>query len=159
MKEVARLIFTAGILLRSLPRRCARAEEIAQAVSKQNTPAAKSSPAAPVASSSSVTQLEKLSEQLKQKNSPAAYAALSAIAMQKSSGGLGILARRWRSATTTIRETATPRRQSGWTRAKGDPLLADYALYWAAETDLAQRSGCGRAGGTHADSRRTIPIR
>ena len=37
-------------------------------------------------------------------------------------------------------------------RAKNDPLLADYALYWSAETDLAQHQDAAALGRTPADS-------
>ncbi|HKV04604.1 MAG TPA: transglycosylase SLT domain-containing protein [Candidatus Acidoferrales bacterium] len=81
-------------------------------------------------------QLESLSRALKQPEPVSAYTQLSAIALQKSSGVLGTraalalgyfdygkgnyaLAAKWLA------------------RAKSDPLLADYADYWAAETELA----------------------
>ena len=45
--------------------------------------------------------------------------------------------RLWRSATSITAREVT-RRQPRWlTRAEGEPLVADYALYWHAETDLA----------------------
>jgi peptidoglycan lytic transglycosylase len=82
-------------------------------------------------------QLEKLARSLKGTSAPRAYAELSAIAMQKSYGTLSMRAAlalgyfdynkgRYTQAITWL------------ARAKNDPLLADYALYWTAETNLAQ---------------------
>ena len=94
--------------------------------------------AAPVAKAAvSSKQLEKLTQELKQKNSAAAYSQLSAIATQKSSGIVGMRAAlalgyfdymkgRYAEATKWL------------DRAQHDPLLAEYARYWSAEVDLAQ---------------------
>ena len=81
-------------------------------------------------------QLEKLSRALKQPNSSAAYAQLSAKASQKASGTLGLR------ATLPLGyydyQKGNYAQAARWL-AKGekDPLLADSALYWAGETDLA----------------------
>jgi len=81
-------------------------------------------------------QLEQLTRALKQKNPTAAYARLSALAMQKSSGSLGT-----RAALALgyyDYNKAHYQEAAKWlARAKSDPLLSDYALYWSAETNIA----------------------
>jgi len=81
-------------------------------------------------------QLEKLSRALKQPNPSPAYVQLSALASRKSSGTLGLrasLALGYYDYTKGNYAQAAK-----WlARAQGEPLVADYALYWAAETDLA----------------------
>jgi len=87
-------------------------------------------------------QLEKLSRALKQPEpqltSEQAYAQLSSVASQKSAGVLGM-----RAALAIGYFDYTKGRYAQaekWlSRAKSDPLLGDYALYWLAETDVAQR--------------------
>jgi hypothetical protein len=82
-------------------------------------------------------QLEKLARGLREKDFSPAYAQLLAVAAQKSSGVLGMRA----ALTLGYFEygRANYAVAAKWlARAKGDPLLADYADYWAAETDLAQ---------------------
>jgi soluble lytic murein transglycosylase len=80
-------------------------------------------------------QLETLSRALKEKNPARAYAQLSAFASQKSSGVLGA-----RAALALgyydYSKADYPPAAKWFERAKGDPLLADYAFYWAAETNL-----------------------
>jgi soluble lytic murein transglycosylase len=99
--------------------------------------------AAPPSPTGSAKQLAQLSRALKKKDPAPAYAKLSAFAMQKSSGVLGLraslalgyfdfskgnfaLAAKW------------------FARAKRDGLLLDYALFWDAETN--------RALGRHAEA-------
>jgi soluble lytic murein transglycosylase len=82
------------------------------------------------------TQLEKLSRALKQPNSAAAYSQLSAFASRKSAGKLGARA----ALALGYYDYGKGRyaQASKWlAQANGDPLVADYALYWLAETDLA----------------------
>jgi soluble lytic murein transglycosylase len=81
-------------------------------------------------------QLEKLSRALKEPNPSPAYVHLSAIASRKSSGTLGLRAAL---ALGYYDYTKGNYAQGAkWlARAQGEPLVADYALYWAAETDLA----------------------
>ena len=67
---------------------------------------------------------------------PLAYVKLSAIASRKSSGTLGLRA----ALALGYYDYTKGNYVQGakWlARAKGEPLVADYALYWAAETDLA----------------------
>jgi soluble lytic murein transglycosylase len=99
---------------------------------------AKSAPASASASRNALSeqQLEKLSRMLKQSNSSWAYTRLSALAEQKSSGVSGM-----RAALALGYFDYTKQRYAQaakwFARAKNDPLLGDYALYWSAETDLA----------------------
>ena len=82
-------------------------------------------------------QLERLSRELKEPNASAAYAQLSSAASRKSSGTLGL-----RAALALgyyDYESANYAQAARWLmKAGSDPLLADYALYWSAETELAQ---------------------
>ena len=81
-------------------------------------------------------QLEQLSRALKQKNPAQAYSKLSVFAAQKSSGILGAraaLALGYYDYTRTHYPDAT----KWFDRAKADPLLRDYSLYWGAENALA----------------------
>jgi soluble lytic murein transglycosylase len=98
--------------------------------SKASKPAAKSSAAL------SSKQVEQLCRSLKQKNPTAAYAGLSAFAMRKSSGALGVraaLALGYYDYTKGHYAQAAK-----WLDiAQTDPLLRDYALYWSAEDNLA----------------------
>jgi len=82
-------------------------------------------------------QLEKLSRALKQSNPSPAYIQMSNIAMQKSSGALGMRAALALGYFDYGKGNYA--QAAKWlARAKGDPLLGDYAAYWIAETDLAQ---------------------
>jgi soluble lytic murein transglycosylase len=131
MTAPGRLFWTAGILLALCP-------QAALAQKKSHRPrTAKTSTRIPAAAASpALTQLENLCDQLKQKNSPAAYAALSSIASQKKSA-LATRAALALGFYDYSRERYT--QADNWLdRAKKDPLLGDYALYWAAETDVAQ---------------------
>jgi soluble lytic murein transglycosylase len=99
-------------------------------------------PAAPAASASasrsalSTKQLEKLSRMLKEGKSSWAYARLSSLAQQKSSGVFGM-----RAALALgyfdYNKQHYPQAAKWFARANEDPLLGDYALYWSAETNLA----------------------
>ena len=105
------------------------------------TPVAASSRKVPAAASSRRTPttkyLEQLSRALKDKNPASAYDRLSAFAMQKSSG---VLARRAALALGYFDYTKGhyPQAAKWLERAKEDPLLRDYSLYWSAETEIAQ---------------------
>src|ERR1700691_6134446 len=99
-------------------------------------PAAKAKPRTAADPAFTEKQLEKLSRALKQPNPSAAYVQLSALASRKSSGTLGLrasLALGYYDYTKGNYAQAAK-----WlARAQGEPLVADYALYCAAETDLA----------------------
>jgi soluble lytic murein transglycosylase len=80
--------------------------------------------------------LEKLSRALKQPNPAPAYAQLSVVAARKSSGSLGLRAALALGFFDYGKGNYT--QAAKWlTRAEADPMVADYALYWHAETDLA----------------------
>ncbi len=82
-------------------------------------------------------QLEKLARALKQPNAAPAYVQLSAVASRKSSGTLGIRAALALGYYDYGKGNYA--QAAKWlAKAQNDPLLADNALYWAAETDLAQ---------------------
>src|SRR5277367_3953134 len=99
---------------------------------RPNTTAAKPAAAPPLTDK----QLEKLSRALKLPTASAAYLQLSAIASRKSSGTLGMRASLALGYYDYGKGNYT--QAAKWlARAEGDPLVADYALYWAAETDLA----------------------
>jgi len=94
-------------------------------------------PPAPASRSSiSEKQLEKLSRMLKDSKSSWAYSRLSALAQQKSSGALGARAALALGFFDYNRQNYT-QAATWFARARKDPLLGDYALYWTAETDLA----------------------
>jgi soluble lytic murein transglycosylase len=121
------------------------APTFAQTQKKKHKSAATSASAAGTKPSTSTAglspaakRLQKLTEQLKEKNSNWAYSQLSAIALQKSSSALSTR------AALALGYYDYSRGQYGeaqkWLElAKPDPLLADYAFYWVAETDLAQQ--------------------
>jgi peptidoglycan lytic transglycosylase len=99
---------------------------------------AKPAPAANAASRSALTekQLEKLSRMLKDSKSSWAYTRLSALAQEKSSGVLGERAALALGFSDYSKQHYA--QAAKWfARAKKDPLLGDYALYWSAETNLA----------------------
>jgi peptidoglycan lytic transglycosylase len=107
-------------------------------VAGANTVSKTSTAARPVFSAE---QLEKLSRALKQPNTAGpAYAQLGAAAMRRSSGTLGL-----RAALALgyyDYQKGNYAQAAKWlAKAENDPLLADYALYWAAETELAQNHG------------------
>jgi soluble lytic murein transglycosylase len=97
-------------------------------------------PAAKTAPKPAPTQLENLSRALKSKNPAPAYAQLSALALQNSSGVTG--ARAALALGYYDYAKGNYAQAAKWfVLAKGDPLLADYALYWTAETNLALGHG------------------
>jgi soluble lytic murein transglycosylase len=108
------------------------------ASSRANKPAA-SPAAAPAPSSPSAAatkQLEQLTRALKQKNSAAPYAKLSALALQKSPGVLG-----YRAALALgyfdYGKAHYPQSAKWLKIAQSDVLLRDYALYWSSQANLA----------------------
>jgi len=93
-------------------------------------------PAAPAPASGLAKRVETLSRQLKQKNPGTAYAQLSAIANQKSSGVLGM-----RAALALGYYDLSKNRYADavkWLEpAQNDPLLKDYALFYSAQANIA----------------------
>lgn len=73
---------------------------------------------------------------LKDSKSNWAYSRLSALAQQKPSGPLGARAALALGFFDYNRQNYT-QAATWFVRARKDPLLGDYALYWSAETDLA----------------------
>ena len=124
MKFAARLVRLGGAcLILSFP-------VLAAAAPQHKVPASKKLPAP------GEKQLEQLARALKPKNPTAAYARLGAFAMQKSSGVLGMRAALALGYYDYSR-AHYPEAAKWLARAKGDPLLDDYALYWSAETNIA----------------------
>jgi soluble lytic murein transglycosylase len=82
-------------------------------------------------------ELERLARSLKGPDGQRAYLQLSAIAIEKSSGTLGV-----RAALALgyfdYNKGRYAQAMKWFEHAKNDPLLSDYALYWTAETNLAQ---------------------
>ncbi len=126
MKFAARLIAMAAACLILSPS--------AFVAASADTRKAKTAPAKKASTSSE--KLEQLTRAMKQKNPTAAYARLSAFAVQKSSGMLATraaLALGYYDYSKAHYQDAAK-----WlARAKNDPLLSDYALYWSAETNIA----------------------
>src|SRR5271170_883302 len=93
-----------------------------------------STPSTP--SAAATKQLEQLTRALKQKNSAAPYAKLSALALQKSPGVVG-----YRAALALgyyDYGKAHYAQSAKWLKiAQSDALLRDYALYWSAQSNLA----------------------
>jgi soluble lytic murein transglycosylase len=121
MKFTGRLVRTAGALL-----------VVCCVCSGRAKPAA----APPARAAFTEKQLAELSRLLKQKNSSWAYSRLSDYAGKKSSGALGMRA----ALALGYFDYGLghyPQALKWLERAKADPLLGDYALYWKAETDLA----------------------
>lgn len=137
MNAGRRLVLAAGILLALCPQLARAQQKKHKAASGSST--AKTTPATAASPSpSAVKALEKLTAQLKEKNAAAAYSALSALALQKSSTGLNTRA----ALALGFYDYSRGRYADAekWLeRAKKDPLLADYALYWDAETQLAEQ--------------------
>ena len=105
------------------------------APSHAKKPAA-SSDSASAPSAAATKQLEQLTRSLKQKNPGAAYAKLSAFALQNSSGVLG-----YRAALALgyydYGKAHYPQAAIWLKIAQSDALLRDYALYWTSQTNLA----------------------
>ena len=99
-------------------------------------PGKKKAPASAAKQATSADTLEKFARALKKPNPSAAYAQLSAIAARKSSGALAARAALALGYYDYGKGNYTA--AAKWlAQAKNDSLLADYALYWAAETQLA----------------------
>lgn len=133
MNARGRLVLFAGILLVLYPHTLlAQTRTHKKAKPKASSPASTSTGP----SAAAVTALEKLTAQLKGKESAAAYAALSALALQKSSTGLNT-----RAALALGFYDYSRGRYADAARwletAKKDTLLGDYALYWDAQNNLA----------------------
>jgi soluble lytic murein transglycosylase len=122
MRFAFRLFCAAGILLALSPVSFAR----------PNPQATSATRIVPVSK-----QIERLSRALKHKDSSSAYAQLSAIASRESSGIPGMRAAL---ALGYLDYSKGDYAQAAkWLDlARGDSLLADYSLYWSAETDLAR---------------------
>jgi tetratricopeptide (TPR) repeat protein len=133
-----RLVLAAGILLVLCPQLTRAQSKTHKSRSGHSAAAAKTpgTPAGP--SASAIKALEKLTARLKEKNSTEAYAALSSLALQKSSTGLNTRAALALGYYDYSRGRY-PEAAKWLERAKKDPLLADYALFWDAETALAQQ--------------------
>ena len=143
MNAAGRLILSAGILLALVPQTSFAQQSPSHRATTKKTRAAPGVPGGSAdgpsdgPSAMAEKRLQKLTQQLKEKNSTSAYAALNLIALGRSSSGL-----RTRAALALgfYDYSRNNYAEAGkWLeRAKKDPLLADYALYWAAENDLAQ---------------------
>jgi soluble lytic murein transglycosylase len=98
-------------------------------------PAASASSAAKSTAPASASQLEHLARGLKEKNATVAYTKLSALANQKSSGVTGA-----RAALALgyydLGKSHFPQAEQWLTRAMGDPLLRDYALFYSAQAKI-----------------------
>jgi soluble lytic murein transglycosylase len=104
--------------------------------SKKPAASPAAAPAPSTTSAAATKQLEQLTRALKQKNSTAPYAKLSAFAQQKSSGVLG-----YRAALALgyyDYGKAHFAQAAKWLKtAQSDSLLRDYALYWSSQSELA----------------------
>jgi soluble lytic murein transglycosylase len=92
-----------------------------------------------------IQELERLSRTLKGKDPGEAYAQLSAAASQKSSESLGLRA----ALALGYYDYGRGRyaQAAKWLAvAKSDSVLLDYALYWNAETEIAQGDSAGALG-------------
>jgi soluble lytic murein transglycosylase len=138
MRAVA-ILLVFSVAVRSAPAAFAQHASQGQvhppAPSHANKPAA-ASVSTPAPSAAAIKQLEQLTRALKQKNPGAAYAKLSAFALQKSSGVLG-----YRAALALgyyDYGKAHYAQAANWLKiAQSDALLRDYALYWSSQTNLA----------------------
>ncbi|MGH9713126.1 MAG: transglycosylase SLT domain-containing protein [Candidatus Acidiferrales bacterium] len=118
MKITGRLLCAAGVLLAF----CAGAFAGPSSGAAGATPSTK--------------QLEQYSRELKKRNPGSAYAKLSALALQKSSGVLGMRAAFALGYYDYNKGNYAP--AAKWLdRALADPLLRDHTLYWSAETNIA----------------------
>jgi soluble lytic murein transglycosylase len=103
----------------------------------RSMPARKAAVVAP-AGSLSPKLLEAVSHGLKSKDPDPSYAQLSAWAQAPNSGVLGSRAALALGYFDYSRDRWTEA-EKWFARAKKDPLLSDYTLYWQAETDIAQQ--------------------
>jgi len=132
MKTGVRLALAAGVLFAVWP-------PVLPARTKPPVapPTSTTAPAATRKTVDAAKYLQQLSRQLKDKNPTPAYEQLSAFAMQKTSGVFGM-----RAALALgyfdYSKAHYAQAAKWFDRAKGDPLLRDYSLYWTAENDLAQ---------------------
>jgi soluble lytic murein transglycosylase len=111
-------------------------------VSSSSKPVSTAASSGAVAPVFTTKDLEKWSRALKEKNSAQAYAALSAAAGRKSSESLGARAALALGFFDYGQGRFAP--AARWfAQAKSDSLLLDYALYWSAQTDLAQGDNAG----------------
>jgi soluble lytic murein transglycosylase len=123
MQSRARLAFAVGVLLAACPHALFARTGPTPITTRKTVPAAE--------------YLEQLSRQLKGKHPEPAYQQLSAFAMEKSSGVFG--ARAALALGYFDYGKARYAQAAKWfDRAKADPLLRDYTLYWTAENELAQ---------------------
>jgi soluble lytic murein transglycosylase len=106
------------------------------ATQSTHAPSKKKTHAAPASTSTvSSLQLEKLARGLKDKNAAVAYTKLSAIANRKSSGVTGVRAALALGYYDLGKSHYAPAAQ--WLgRALADPLLRDYALFYAAQANI-----------------------
>ena len=142
MRAVAALfVFSMAVCLApvAFPQHASQSQVHPPASNHAKKPAAASaagSGSAPAPSAAATKQLEQLTRALKQKNSAAPYAKLSAFALQKSSGVLG-----YRAALALgyyDYGKARYAQAAKWLQtAQSDLLLRDYALYWNSQADLA----------------------
>ena len=97
---------------------------------------ARATPTPSTPTAAATKQLEQLTRALKQKNSAAPYAKLSALALQKSPGVVG-----YRAALALgyyDYGKARYAQSAKWLKiAQSDALLRDYALYWSSQSNLA----------------------
>jgi soluble lytic murein transglycosylase len=131
MARVRRLLGSLGALLVVC--------SLGAAAQTKPKPAAPKKPATPAATAKQTAgsdELEKLARALKKPNPSVAYTQLSAIAARKSSGPLAPRAALALGYYDFGKGNYTA--AAKWlAQAKSDSLLADYALYYAAETQLA----------------------
>jgi soluble lytic murein transglycosylase len=138
MRAVAALfVFSAAVCSApaAFPQHASQGQMHAPASNRAKKPAATSG-SAPALSAAATKELEQLTRALKQKNSAAPYAKLSALAMQKSPGVAG-----YRAALALgyydYGKAHYPQSAKWLKIAQGDALLRDYALYWSSQTNLA----------------------
>lgn len=130
MKITGRLLCAAGVLLAF----CAGAFAGPGTAKRKPAPAASSAAAASPAASAK--QLEELARTLKKSNPAAAYSKLSALALQKPLGVIGMRAAFALGYYDYNKGNYAP--AAKWLdRALADPLLHDHTLYWSAETNIA----------------------
>jgi soluble lytic murein transglycosylase len=113
------------------------AENHAAKTSKRAAAAAHRVSSTPARSNFNIQELEKLSRALKTKDGGSAYDRLSVAAGQKSSESLGLRA----ALALGYYDYGRGRyaQAAKWLAvAKTDSVLRDYALYWGAQTDIAQ---------------------
>src|ERR1700723_1170337 len=147
--------FVWGFSVAAYPATNPLAAAVAQMAHKARPKTAGKPAAAPAPASGLAKRVETLSRQLKQKNPGTAYAQLSAIANQKSSGILGM-----RAALALGYYDLNKNRYAEavkWLEpAQNDPLLRDYALFYSAEANIALNKN-GVALGQRKQFRKSYP--